>query len=167
MELDGVLLPESHPIVVAHIRDIDRDGRGQRTIKRQRSNPRTHRGLCDHMDACDAIGKAWWSNEFESPSNRRIFPGLQELTLRECEVLHIKGVELCGIVTFTVDGHPAESVQAHLRANGINVSMSRAPMAQLDLGHRQIPEVVRASTHYFNTEAELERTLSSLAKLRV
>lgn len=78
-----------------------------------------------------------------------------------------QGVEKCGIVTFTVDGHAAEAVQARLRANGINVSMSRATMAQFDLGHRRIPEVVRASPHYFNTEAELAKALSLLRRLRV
>ena len=78
---------------------------------------------------------------------------------------HDLGANKCGIVTFTVDGHTAGAVQVHLRANRVNVSVSRAPTAQFDLGHRQIPEVVRASVHYFNTEDELHRTIALVASL--
>jgi cysteine desulfurase/selenocysteine lyase len=73
------------------------------------------------------------------------------------------GREKCGIVTFTVDGQSAEAVKSQLRTKGVNVSFSGANAAQFDLGLRGVPAVVRASVHYFNTEAEVDRVLELLS----
>ena len=67
-----------------------------------------------------------------------------------------RGSRLCGIVTFTVDGVDAAAVQRSLAAAGINVSVSAAAFAQFDLPARGLAEVVRASVHYYNTDAELD-----------
>jgi cysteine desulfurase / selenocysteine lyase len=34
--------------------------------------------------------------------------------------------------------------------------------AQLDLAHRGLPDLVRASVHYYNTDAELDRLIAAL-----
>jgi selenocysteine lyase/cysteine desulfurase len=68
-----------------------------------------------------------------------------------------RGERLCAITTFTVDGVPSTDVQAQLRLEGTNVSVATATSALLDLGHRGLPEVVRASVHYVTTDAELDR----------
>jgi cysteine desulfurase / selenocysteine lyase len=72
-------------------------------------------------------------------------------------VVRDRGRRLCGIVTFTVDGTDAAVVQRSLAAAGINVSVSAAASAQFDLPARGLAEVVRASVHYYNTDAELDR----------
>ena len=68
-----------------------------------------------------------------------------------------RGEQLCAITTFTVDGVDPEEVKARLRAQDCNVSVSSATSAQLDLGHRGLDSVVRASIHYLTTDDELDR----------
>ncbi len=76
------------------------------------------------------------------------------------------GRERCGIVTFTVDGTDAAAVLLALREQRINVSVSPATYARLDLDGRGIESLVRASVHYYNDEAELERLVDAVARLR-
>jgi cysteine desulfurase/selenocysteine lyase len=76
--------------------------------------------------------------------------------------VHDQGNRRCGIVTFTVDGVPAQAVQRQLAANGVNVSVSLVDYARLDLPSRHLPDVVRASVHYYNVPEELDRLVSAL-----
>ncbi len=76
------------------------------------------------------------------------------------------GVERCGIVTFTVHGLAAEEVLLALREQRINVSVSPSTYARLDLDRRGIESLVRASVHYYNDDAELERLVDAIARLR-
>jgi len=76
--------------------------------------------------------------------------------------VHDQGLRRCAIVTFSVAGVPAQEVQRHLAANGVNTSVSLASHAQLDLPHRGLPDLVRASVHYYNTGAELDQLLAAL-----
>jgi cysteine desulfurase / selenocysteine lyase len=76
--------------------------------------------------------------------------------------VHDQGQRRCGIVTFSVDGVPAEQVQRRLTERRINVSVSLLDYARLDLPHRGLPDLVRASVHYYNTEGELERLIDAL-----
>ncbi len=76
------------------------------------------------------------------------------------------GRRQCGIVTFTVHGVAAAEVQRQLSAAGVNVSTTSAASAQFDLPARGLAEVVRASVHYYNIDAELDqlcRTVGSLS----
>ena len=75
------------------------------------------------------------------------------------------GATLCGIVSFTVAGVEAGEVQRRLRAAGINVSVSAGPSTLLDFERRGLAAVVRASVHYFNTEAEVERLAEAVEAL--
>ncbi|MEO1112198.1 MAG: aminotransferase class V-fold PLP-dependent enzyme, partial [Pseudomonadota bacterium] len=76
--------------------------------------------------------------------------------------LHDKGARKGGIVTFTVDGETPVQTQARLSAAQINVSVSKGTSAQIDLPHRGLEAVVRASLHAFNTEEEIERFVKTL-----
>lgn len=75
------------------------------------------------------------------------------------------GKQLCAITTFTVDGMDPEDVQAGLRAERINVSVSTLDSAQLDLSNRGLTSVVRASLHYVTTEEELDRFADVLRRV--
>jgi cysteine desulfurase/selenocysteine lyase len=80
--------------------------------------------------------------------------------------VHDLGRERCGIVTFAVDGVDADAALQTLRAQRINVSVSPGTYARLDLARRGIESLVRASVHYYNDEAELERLVDAVARLR-
>jgi cysteine desulfurase / selenocysteine lyase len=73
-----------------------------------------------------------------------------------------RGAQLCAITTFTVEGMEPDEVQARLRAEAINVSVSTLDSAQLDLSRRGLESVVRASLHYVTTEEELDRFAAEL-----
>ena len=76
------------------------------------------------------------------------------------------GRERCGIVTFVKADEAPDAIKARLARQQINVSVSRARYAMLDLGQRGLPAVVRASLHYYNTDAEIDRCCAVLAAAR-
>lgn len=76
--------------------------------------------------------------------------------------VHDQGQRRCGIVTFTVDGVLAQAVQQRLSARGVNTSVSLVDYARLDLPGRGLPDLVRASVHYYNDEDELDRLVEGL-----
>jgi cysteine desulfurase / selenocysteine lyase len=88
--------------------------------------------------------------------------------LHAIDGVHVQdqGQRRCGIVTFTVDGVPADDVQRRLSDQDINVSVSLVSYAQLDLPHRGLPDLVRASVHYYNTDEELARLVDALPRPR-
>lgn len=65
-----------------------------------------------------------------------------------------QGETQCGIVTFTVPDRSAQEAQADLAAARINVSVSSPPSTLLDARRRGLPDLIRASVHYFNTEED-------------
>jgi selenocysteine lyase/cysteine desulfurase len=67
------------------------------------------------------------------------------------------GAERCGIVTFTADGMGAQAVQQALAAQSMNTTISTVASTRFDMEARGLDEVVRASVHYYNDEAEIER----------
>ncbi len=73
------------------------------------------------------------------------------------------GRQRCGIVTFTIAGRPAGDVKAALAARGINTSVSGPSSTLLDATARRLPEVIRASVHYYNSEAEVARVAAEVA----
>ncbi|MBT5666460.1 MAG: aminotransferase class V-fold PLP-dependent enzyme [Rhodospirillaceae bacterium] len=75
------------------------------------------------------------------------------------------GREQCGIVTFTMDGVDPTAIKSHLAADHINVSVSGQSSTFLDMESRGLDSVVRASVHYYNTQAEIIRLRDQLAAL--
>lgn len=67
------------------------------------------------------------------------------------------GQRKCGIVTFDVKQLPAQDICSQLRKQNINVSVSLAEYARIDMEERGLSSLVRASVHYFNTEEEIEK----------
>lgn len=87
---------------------------------------------------------------------RRLLAGLDGV------VVHDQGNRRCGIVSFTVEGRSAQQVQRRLADHGVNVSVSLVDYARLDLPNRGLPDLVRASVHYYNTHDELDRLVLAL-----
>ena len=79
--------------------------------------------------------------------------------------VHDLGRHRSGIVTFTVDGVAAADVQARLRGQGINVSVSEPSSTRLDAERRRLPSLVRASIHYVTTDAELDRLTGAVGDM--
>lgn len=75
------------------------------------------------------------------------------------------GARKCGIVTFTVDGLPAETIKRRLAEQRINVTTSTVSSTRFDMEARRLDEVVRASVHYYNSEDEVERFCAAIAAL--
>jgi selenocysteine lyase/cysteine desulfurase len=74
--------------------------------------------------------------------------------------VHDPGQVRCGIVTFAVDGVPAERIKTALARERINVTVSATSSAVIDTLERNLPDLVRASVHYFNTDDELARAVA-------
>jgi cysteine desulfurase / selenocysteine lyase len=72
------------------------------------------------------------------------------------------GAEQCGIVTFTVDGIEARQVKQALAERSMNVVTSTVASTRFDMEARGLNEVVRASVHYYNDEAEIARFCESV-----
>lgn len=72
------------------------------------------------------------------------------------------GVTKGAIVTFAVAGADHNTLKQTLRDQGINVSVSTQFSSRLDLKGRGLRDVMRASVHVYNTEAELDRFVEAL-----
>lgn len=80
--------------------------------------------------------------------------------------VHDLGARRGGIVTFSIDGVEADSIQKQLRARRINTSTSTPDRARFDLGARGLPTVVRASVHYYNSEDEVDAVIAAVDEVR-
>ena len=69
------------------------------------------------------------------------------------------GAERCGIVTFDAEGISAQELKDALARNRVNVTVSSPSSAVIDSLQRGLPDLVRASVHYYNTEDELDRAV--------
>jgi selenocysteine lyase/cysteine desulfurase len=89
----------------------------------------------------------------------------EELALIPGVKVHDLGRRRCGIVSFTKEGHDAEAIRKSLAAAKVNVSVSGAPSTRFDMSARGLMELVRASVHYVNSAAELNRLVGVVAKM--
>ncbi len=94
-----------------------------------------------------------------SATLRAALSGLDGVTVRD--IGSVRGA----IVTFTVDDHAAEMVKEALHAQAINVSVVTPYSARFDMEARNLPNLVRASVHYFNTEDEIDRLVAAVTAL--
>jgi selenocysteine lyase/cysteine desulfurase len=76
-----------------------------------------------------------------------------------------RGRRRCGIVTFTADGKSPHDIVAALHRQNINCHASAPSSPMLVSPERRLPAVVRASVHYYNTEAEVARYAAAIAGL--
>ncbi|MEE9417778.1 MAG: aminotransferase class V-fold PLP-dependent enzyme [Acidimicrobiales bacterium] len=90
----------------------------------------------------------------------------QEMRSRLAEINGLrvvdKGRVKSGIVTFYSEAEATGSLQKRLSEAGVNSSISTGAGSVFDLGARGITNVIRASAHYFNTRAEIDRLIEAL-----
>jgi cysteine desulfurase / selenocysteine lyase len=75
------------------------------------------------------------------------------------------GAEQCGIVTFVVEGVPAEVVKQALADQAMNVTVSSTSSTRFDMEARGLTQIVRASVHYYNDEDEIARFCAAIEAL--
>ncbi len=88
---------------------------------------------------------------------RTALAGVRDVTVRD------KGVRRCGIVTFEKRGESAVQVHERLARHRINTSVTVREATRYDMDARNLDSLLRASVHYYNTEAEIERFCAVLA----
>jgi selenocysteine lyase/cysteine desulfurase len=136
---------------------------------------------------CDARRFETWENNYAARLGMGIAIdyaldlGLEAIQCRtrtlatrlRCGLSTIPGVELrdlgcnhCAIVSFTVAGCSAPTVVAAAARAGVTIGLSEPNGALLDATARRLPVIVRASPHYYNTEAEVDRLLDVMGGLR-
>jgi selenocysteine lyase/cysteine desulfurase len=69
------------------------------------------------------------------------------------------------IVSFTMEGFEADAIVTIAAAAGIVIGASDPSSTRIDAEVRALPVVVRASPHYYNTEAEIDRLIAHVAGL--
>jgi selenocysteine lyase/cysteine desulfurase len=77
--------------------------------------------------------------------------------------VHDRGRIRSGIVTLTRDGIPAAELVAHIKASGVNVSLSTPDYSRRDFDTQGLDGVVRVSPHAYNTTEEIDRLLVAVA----
>jgi selenocysteine lyase/cysteine desulfurase len=79
--------------------------------------------------------------------------------------IHDPGQQCAGIVTFTVPGMDSGQVKEQLAGQRIHVWTSSGDSARLDFDKRGLVSVVRASPHYYNSEAEVEQLVEAVSRV--
>ncbi|MGQ0841008.1 aminotransferase class V-fold PLP-dependent enzyme [Actinokineospora sp.] len=73
------------------------------------------------------------------------------------------GKEQCGLVSFTVDGAPADEVRDRLREHGVTVTVSGRTSTLYDMTRRDLDRVIRASPHYFVSPDQIDQAIAAIA----
>lgn len=80
--------------------------------------------------------------------------------------VHDYGDLLSGIVTFSVSGMDGIEVKRRLEEKGVNVSVAKAVSTLIFMNKHHLQNNVRASVHYYNTEAEIAELCAEISALQ-
>jgi selenocysteine lyase/cysteine desulfurase len=75
------------------------------------------------------------------------------------------GSEHSGLVSFTLDGVPAQTIRAELARQRIAISANGVAYTPLDMTARGLDSIARASVSYYNTPEEIHRLCEAVANL--
>ena len=119
-------------------------------------------GLKTAVDQANELGmEAIWARLRELADGlRQRLAALKGVTVTDL------GTVRGAIVTFAVEGADHNALKMALRAQAINVCVSTQFSSRLDLKGRGLLNVMRASVHLYNTEAELDRFVAALDAVR-
>ncbi|ANW03329.1 aminotransferase class V-fold PLP-dependent enzyme [Bradyrhizobium icense] len=79
--------------------------------------------------------------------------------------IHDLGERRASIVSFTLGNAGAREVMRRLATEQINVSVSPPTSTPLDATWRKLPDIVRASPHYYNTIEEVHTLASAVCRI--
>lgn len=120
-------------------------------------------GLHAAIDYVNRVGFAEMHRQ-EAALTRRAMEGIREIPF-----VHILGSddpeEHCGIITFTVDGVHPHDISEILASDGVAIRAGHH-CAQPLHAYLKRPSTARASLAFYNTEAEVDRLVSSISTLR-
>jgi cysteine desulfurase / selenocysteine lyase len=105
------------------------------------------------------LGAIWARVAALAASLRAALTGVRGVTVHD--VGSVQGA----IVTFTLRDRASADVKAVLRDAAINVSVVTPNSARFDMEARNLPDLVRASVHYFNTEDEIDRLVAAVSRI--
>jgi len=80
-------------------------------------------------------------------------------------LVHDRGDNLSGIVTFGVESKPAPESVSRLAARGVTMSAIPAFYTPLDMAGRGLTELVRAAPHMFTKAEDIDAALGSIEEL--
>lgn len=72
------------------------------------------------------------------------------------------GAQQCAIVSFTIDTIEPRQAVTDLRALGICIGASDISSTRLDAEARNLPTILRAAPHYYNTNKDIDQLISAL-----
>ena len=84
--------------------------------------------------------------------------------LPRCRTLDL-GAQPSAIVSFLIDGRTAEDVVAHCAQARVTIGRSPSSSTRIDSERRGLPNIARASPHYFNLEEEIDSFLETCSTL--
>lgn len=157
-------MPQLEPHTIDHFSApwVERDRYelrdGARRYETWESNYVARMGLGAAMDYAMGIGLTAIQERCTALA-ARLRAGLQDLPTAAMRDL---GRKPSAIVSFTIDGKPAEHVAAQAAKAGIVLGVTLPSGTRLDAERRDLPPLLRASPHYFNTEQEIDELLDFL-----
>lgn len=160
-------IPQLEPHTIDHFSApwVERDRYelrdGARRYETWESNYVARMGLVTAMDYALNIGMSAIQERCVVLA-ARLRSGLQGLPAATvCDL----GRDLSAIVSYTIEGEPAEHVVELAAKAGITMGVTLPSGTRLDAERRRLPPMVRASPHYFNTEQEIDTLLDFLQDL--
>ena len=119
-------------------------------------------GLGVAIDYALAIGLDAIAQRIDDLSNQL----RQGLTCLKGVTVQDLGQHPCGIVTFTLQDQSPQAIQRRLaEMHRINVSTTTVSGTRLDMEARHLQDMVRASVHYYNSSAEVDRFCEAVGTL--
>jgi len=107
------------------------------------------------------VDRIWERVQYLANLLRKQLAGIEGLTV------HDFGDQQCGIVTFSAKGLESTFVKNKLADKNINVSVGKAISTLIYMDKNNLQNNVRASVHYYNTEAEIQVLCKELKALLV
>jgi selenocysteine lyase/cysteine desulfurase len=118
-------------------------------------------GTASAIEYCLNIGedKIWQQVKHLSGNLRNQLSQLDRVRVLD------KGPEVCGLVTFHVEGSDPKYIVSELLKRKINVVPSYRAFGIIDFDEKGIDWAIRASPHYYNTKEEIEIFINSINEI--
>jgi selenocysteine lyase/cysteine desulfurase len=118
-------------------------------------------GTASAIEYCLKIGedKIWQQVKYLSGNLRNQLSQLDKVIVLD------KGPEVCGLVTFHIEGSDPKYIVNELLKRKINVVPSYRAFGIIDFDEKGVEWAVRASPHYYNTNEEIDIFIESIKEI--